>query len=209
MKNIFLSAMFFLLFGISAGIAEAVTSDIMLTSPEKDGGISLFKAIEERSSATQKAFKEKEPSLKELSTLLWAATGRNRDGKGWTVPFAMSSDPYVSLYVLLKSGSYVYDPEKNMLKMLSDKNSISRAARQEFVGSAPCIFIFATKGSGPRIEGWAETAVGAMTQNVYLAAGALGMKTRYIQSFNRETLINLLNIGPLSRIIAIMPVGFQ
>ncbi len=209
MKNIFLSAMFFLLFGISAGIAEAVTSDIMLTSPEKDGGISLFKAIEERSSATQKAFKEKEPSLKELSTLLWAATGRNRDGKGWTVPFAMSSDPYVSLYVLLKSGSYLYDPEKNMLKMLSDKNSLSRAARQEYAGSAPCIFVFATKGSGLRVENWAEVAVGAMSQNVYLAAEALGMKTRFVQSFNRETLINILNIGPLSRVIAIMPVGFQ
>jgi nitroreductase len=48
-----------------------------------------------------------------------------------------------------------------------------------------------------------------MSQNVYLAAEALGMKTRFVQSFNRETLINILNIGPLSRVIAIMPVGFQ
>ena len=112
MKNIFLSVMFFLLFGISAGMSEAVTSDIMLTSPEKEGGMSLFRAIEERSSAAQKAFEEREPSHKELSTLIWAATGRNRNGKGWTVAFAMGSDPYISLYVLLKSGSYVYDPEK-------------------------------------------------------------------------------------------------
>ena len=84
MKNIFLSAMFFLLFGISAGIAEAVTSDIMLTSPEKDGGISLFKAIEERSSATQKAFKERNRPKN-----FYPALGRDReeqDGKGWTVP---------------------------------------------------------------------------------------------------------------------------
>ena len=70
-------------------------------------------------------------------------------------------------------------------------------------------FVFATKGSGPRVENWAEVAVGAMSQNVYLAAEALGMKTRFVQSFNRETLINILNIGPLSRVIAIMPVGFQ
>ncbi len=59
MKNIFLSVMFFLLFGISAGMSEAVTSDIMLTSPEKEGGMSLFRAIEERSSAAQKAFEER------------------------------------------------------------------------------------------------------------------------------------------------------
>ena len=208
MKTIFL-IMFFILLGTMANISEAVTSDIMLTSPEKEGGKSVLQAISERSSAAQTAFTDKEPSLKELSTLVWAATGKNRDGKGWTVPFAMGSDPYISLYVLLKSGAYIYDPEKNMLKLLSDKNFLSRAAGQKFIGTAPSVFVFATKGSGPRVEGWAETAVGAMTQNVYLAAGALGMKTRYVQSFNRETLINLLNIGPLSRIIAIMPVGFQ
>ena len=188
MKTIFL-IMFFILFGTMANISEAVTSDIMLTSPETEGGKSVLQAISERSSAAQTAFTDKEPSLKELSTLVWAAT--------------------ISLYVLLKSGAYIYDPGKNMLKLLSDKNSLSRAASQKFIGTAPSVFVFATKGSGPRVEGWAETAVGAMTQNVYLAAGALGMKTRYVQSFNRETLINLLNIGPLSRIIAIMPVGFQ
>ena len=208
MKNTFI-ILFFLLLGTMVNISEAVTSDIILTSPQTEGGKSVFQAISERSSAKQEAFTAKEPSLKELSTLVWAATGKNRDGKGWTVPFAMGSDPYISLYVILKSGAYLYDPEKNMLKLLSDKNYLTRAARQKFIGTAPSIFVFATKGSGASVEGWSETAVGAMTQNVYLAAGAFGMKARYVQSFNRETLTNLLNIGPRSKIIAIMPIGFQ
>ncbi len=76
--------------------------------PGKRGRKSVLQAISgERSSAAQTAFTDKEPSLKELSTLVWAATGKNRDGKGWTVPFAMGSDPYISLYVLLKSGAYL------------------------------------------------------------------------------------------------------
>ncbi|MDD4159324.1 MAG: nitroreductase family protein [Synergistaceae bacterium] len=208
MKKISIFSLF-LLFGISLNISAALAADIILTSPETAGGKSVFQAINERGSAAQTSFTEREISQKDLSALIWAAAGRNRDGRGWTVPFAMGSDPYIDLYVLLKKGAYVYDPDKNMLKMLSDKNSIDRAARQNFVGTAPCIFIFATKGSGPRIERWAEVAVGAMTQNVYLAAGALGIKIRYIQSFNRESLINILNLGPLSRIIAIMPAGFQ
>lgn len=208
MKNIFL-IMFLFLLGTMVNISEAVTSDIILTSPETAGGKSVLQAISERSSAKQEAFTGRELSLKELSTLVWAATGKNREGKGWTVPFAMGSDPYVSLYVLLKSGAYLYDTEKNMLKLLSDKNYLSRAARQKFIGTAPSIFVFATKGSGASTEGWAETAVGAMTQNVYLAAGAFGIKARYIQSFKRETLTSLLNIGPRSKIIAIMPIGFQ
>lgn len=180
--------------------------DIMLTLPDKEGGPSVLAAISNRASG--KIFAKRDISTKDLSTILWAATGRNREEKGWTIPLAMGQAPYVSVYALLKDGCYIYDWDKNMLKLVSDRKVLTKAGTQDYVGTASLILVFATKGSGPRIESWADVAVGAMSQNVYLASDALGMKTRYVASFNKMTLIDALNIGPLSRIIAIMPVGY-
>lgn len=188
--------------------APALAADIMLTTPQTEGGPSVLAAIEGRSSAAQTPFQKSELTVKELSTLLWAATGRNRGGQGWTVPYAMGRDPYVNVYVMLKSGSYRYDTTKNMLLLVGDKNDIARAGTQDYVGTAPCVLVFAVSGT-LRMDAWGDVAAGAMAQNIYLAAEALGLKTRYVQSFNRNALFNSLQIGPLGKILCIMPVGRQ
>lgn len=188
--------------------SPALAADIMLTTPQTDGGPSVLAAINKRASAAQGPFQKGELTLKELSTLLWAATGRNRDGNGWTVPFAMHRDPYVNVYVMLKSGSYRYDYTKNMLMLVGDRNDISRAGTQDFVSTAPCVLVFAVNGS-LRMDAWGDVAAGAMTQNVYLTSQALGLKTRYVQSFNKNALFSALQLGPLGRILCIMPVGRQ
>lgn len=196
---------------IATGAAQAVfaAADIVLPSPEKSGGMPVLDALANRSSAKPVSFEKRELSNQQLSTLLWAGTGLNRE-TGWTVPMAMGSQPYVDIYVLLKSGIYKYDWRKNQLLQISAKNLIPRASGQEFVATAPCVLVFATKSGSARIESWADTAVGAMTQNIYLAAESLGLKARYAASFNRETLLNNFELaGPLLRIIAIMPVGYQ
>jgi len=207
--KIFRRTFFAAAFAILLMSSSAYAADITLPSPERNGGPGVLSAIEERGSAKASSFAKYELSTKELSTLLWAATGKNRGGTGWTVPFAMGTSPYVFVYVLLENGSYIYDPDKNMLKMLGDRNMISRAGRQEFIATAPAVFVLATRGGGPRIDRWAEIAAGAMSQNVYLAAQAFGLKTRFVQSFNRDTLANTLQMGPLERILCIMPVGRQ
>jgi nitroreductase len=197
-----------LAFLIMAFAGAAYAADIMLPSPERTGGPGVLQAISNRASAKPKAFEPKELEPKELSTILWAATGKNRD-KGWTVPMARGSEPYITVYALLKTGSYEYDWADNKLLQLGDKNMIRRSAGQEYVQTAPCVLVFATKGAGPRVENWAEVAVGAMTQNVYLACEALGLKARYVAGFNNETLLAAMQLSPLARIIAIMPVGYQ
>lgn len=204
LKKILAATLLTLVF--TAGAAFA--ADIMLPTPEKEGGMPVFEALSNRSSAKADIFDNKEIPLKELSTLLWAATGKNRD-KGWTVPMAMGSEPYINIYVLLKNGVFEYNWEKNMLMQISERNMIERAGRQEFLQTVPCVFVFATKGAGPRKDSWAEVAVGAMSQNVYLAAESLGLKARYMASFNNESLLSVMEMNPLSRIISIMPVGYQ
>jgi len=203
-KKIFFLSFLFVFFAVGYALA----ADITLPSPEKTGGLPVFDTLANRSSAKQDIFENKEIPLKDLSTLLWAATGKNRD-KGWTVPMGMGSEPYLIVNVLLKEGIYEYDWDKNRLLQVSERNMLSRAGRQEFLQTAPCILVFATKGAGPRVDNWAEIAAGAMSQNVYLASEALGLKARYMASFNNESLLSAMEMNPLARIIAIMPIGYQ
>jgi nitroreductase len=183
-------------------------ADITLPSPQKDGGSNVLAAIDARGSAAQTPFKSGALTAKELSTLLWAASGKNRGGKGWTAPYALGKAPYLDVYVLLKDGSYRYDWQNNVLRLASDKNIIGRAGSQAYVATAPCVLVFAV--SGPiRVDSWAEIAAGAMSQNVYLAAQAQGLKTRYIQSFNKNAIIDAIQLSPVGRVICIMPVGRQ
>lgn len=164
----------------------------MLTVPDKEGGPMFWRRFLRE---LGKIFvPRRDLSLKDLSTILWAAAGKNREEKGWTVPFAMGQEPYVNVYVLTSEGCYLYDWNKNMLKLLSDRKLLKKAGTQEYVGTAPAILVFGTKGAA-QDESWADVAVGAMSQNVYSgAAEALGMKTRYVASFNKMTLIDALNM---------------
>ena len=205
MKKTVISIMTAMLLSVASS-AFAIGGDVILPTPQKQGGPSVLEAISNRRSS--KTFARRDVELKELSTILWAATGKTGADRGWAVPMAMGADPYVSVYVLNKDGCYLYSWEKHVLSFVSDKKMLTKAGTQAYVGTAPIILVFATKGAGPRIENWAEIAVGAMSQNVYLSAEALGMKTRFVASYNKMMLIDALNIGPLSRIIAIMPLGY-
>lgn len=190
-------------------LQAAFAADVILPLPEEHGGIDVLKAIANRASAKPVPFERKEISEKDLATLLWAGSGLNRE-KGWTVPMAMGAAPYVDIYVLLNTGVYTYDWGKNRLLQMSQKNLIPRVSGQEFVSTAPCVLVFVTKNGRVRVDSWVDVAVGAMSQNIYLACEALGLKARYAATFNKETLLNNFEqAGYLLRIIAIMPVGYQ
>ena len=192
-----------------AAASAAMAGNIVLVEPDKTGGPSVMEAIAGRASAEQKAFSNEELSLKELSTILWAATGRNREPKGWTVPMAMGREPYVSVYVLLKSGGYLYNWEKNaLMQQTTEKKLTSRAVTQDFAKSAPCILVFVSKGT-MNVDNYNSIATGAMSQNVYLAAEALGLKTRFLASFNKVNIEAALMLGPIMKITGVMVVGRQ
>lgn len=192
-----------------AAASAAAAANIVLVEPDKEGGPAVLAAIANRASAEQRDFSSEELSLKELSTILWAATGKNRDPKGWTVPMAMGREPYVSVYVLLKSGGYLYNWEKNaLMQQTAEKKLTSRAVTQNFAKSAPCVIVFVSKGT-MNVDHYNYIATGAMSQNVYLAAEALGLKTRFLASFNKANIEAALMLGPIMNITGVMAVGRQ
>ena len=199
-----LGAMLFV--GSATGRAWA---DVALPAPDTDGGPGVLTAIRTRASATHAGFSDRTISDRDLATLLWAATGRNRQGGGWTIPLAMGKPPYVDVYVLAKNGSFLYDWEKNALKQTGTENISGKAGRQSFVASASHILVFVKDENGQYSRDFGDVAVGAMTQNVYLAATGLGIKGRYVVGMDVDVLKTSLKLEKHKKPVCIMPIGYQ
>lgn len=183
-------------FALSSATVYAGES-VKLSPPRTDGGDSVLKAIDKRASGSTFAGAVSEP---ELSTILWAATGRNRDNGGWTVPMAMGKPPYVKVYVVGKDGAFLYDWENHALVKIVSKDIRPDIGMQGFVKNSYYNLLVtsddaALKALNPGLaRELGGYAVGAVTQNIYLASAALGVKTRFIMSVNKDVAVDLLGL---------------
>lgn len=191
--------------------------EIKLPAPKTDGGKGIFDALKSRASATGNAFPTGAVSQEELSTILWAASGLNRPGKGWTVPMAMGSEPYARVYVASKDGVYLYSWKSHALIEVSKENIMDKISPQKFATTAPYVLVFTSDDAvmsklpypaPPEVKlEMAAVAVGAMTQDVYLAADALGIGGRYAMTMNADLLRKTLALPEADKLFCIMPIG--
>ncbi|MDR2352190.1 MAG: SagB/ThcOx family dehydrogenase [Deltaproteobacteria bacterium] len=207
---------FFLALFLSFILAPQALSlaDIDLPPPQTEGGIGVFEALKKRSSAAGGDFSLAQVSLEELSTVLWAATGLNREGTGWTVPMAEGLPPYIKVYVAGNQGVFLYDPKNHKLLEISQNNIKASIGSQAFVGKAFYILIFVTDPAGLKklrnqnsAEEFAAVLTGAMTQNIYLAAASLRLGTRYIHSMKISQIKTSLNLSDEEKPLALMLLG--
>jgi len=184
-----------------------VTNKVLkLPEPRKTGGVPTLEAIENRASAVGAQFPTGAISQDELSTLLWAASGRNRGGNGWTVPTAIGMDPYVSVYVASKDGIFLYNGKEHALEQLSSGDVRVNVTSQSFAHAAPYILIFVIDGkSGGAAFG--QALAGAMTQNVYLAAQSLNIGARFMATMNQDFVRKELKLAGEDVPVNIMPLG--
>ncbi|EEO27072.2 nitroreductase family protein [Oxalobacter paraformigenes] len=185
--------------------ATAACADIPLPAPQQKGGQGIFTTLESRHSATPADFPLKNISMQELSSLLWAATGENRAGKGWTVPLAMGNAPYNRIYVLNDSGIYRYHWKLNRLIEVSRKNIKNEVGLQGIVGKSPVVLVFVSDGNVRRE--YAYIATGAMTQNIYLAAASMGIEGRFVISMNENAIRQALQLKENEVPLNLMLIG--
>jgi hypothetical protein len=184
-----------------------------LPAPQKSGGAGVFDALAGRASGTRSNFPNGDISAQELSTILWAASGLNRPEKGWTVPMAAGKEPYCKVYVLGKDGVFLYDWKGHALNTVSKGDARLAVSGQEFVAGAPYVLLFVADGKaldaagGQRAAGWGLVLTGAMTQDVYLAAGSLGIGARYMASMKEDPVRDALKLDATDTPICIMPLG--
>ncbi|MDD5620175.1 MAG: nitroreductase family protein, partial [Proteiniphilum sp.] len=107
--------------------------DVKLPIPDRSGGKPLMEALNQRRST--RTFQEKELSLQQLSNLLWAANGFNRDDKR-TAPTANNRQE-LELYVTTSKSLYFYDARNHLLKEVKKGDFRAETGTQDFVAIVP------------------------------------------------------------------------
>jgi SagB-type dehydrogenase family enzyme len=204
-----------------ASKAEAVTemklSVIKLEKPNFETGAPLMKALKQRKSDRDVSDKKLTP--RQLSEVLWAADGVNRDDGKRTSPSAMARYP-VDIYAVLAEGVYLYDVAKHELVPVAEGDFRKQAGSQPFVATAPLNIIFVAnldRFSDPRRPGrempnetkmqWAALEAGCQVQNVYLYCASEGLATVVRGSVDKEKLGATMKLKPEQAIICAQTVG--
>jgi nitroreductase len=196
--------------------STAAAAEIALPKPITDGGKNVLAAIESRASANRDQFPVNSISTQDLSTLLWAASGRNREGKGWTVPVGQGRDPYCTVYVAKADGVFRYDGKNHSLAEISKENIIPGTTSQDWAHKAPVMLIFVIDGakmaeiSDPvRRASWGYLLIGSMTEHVYLAADSLNIGVRYMASLNADFVRAKLGLSADDIPVCLLPMGHR
>jgi SagB-type dehydrogenase family enzyme len=189
-------------------------ADVKLPKPPAAGGTGIFELLEKRASGQRDSFPKGEVSPEELGTILWAATGLNRGGKGWTIPTAGGLPPYVKIYVVRRDGVFAYNYKDHSLVEIGKKNVMNDITNDNFVKESAGVLVFASDTDGlGRMSRFNEgnalayNITGAMTQNAYLAANALGIDVRYMVSMNADAIKRELKLKEADSPICILPFG--
>ncbi|MDR2498324.1 MAG: SagB/ThcOx family dehydrogenase [Tannerellaceae bacterium] len=186
-------------------------SPIKLPAPDKAGGMPLMKALTERKSS--RAFAASEIKPQDLSTLLWAANGINREDGKRTAPSAMDRRD-VDVYALLPAGAYLYDPKAHTLNPVAKGDFRNLAASgQDFAATAPVVLLLVsdltrftpTPNDGTKLTGALD--VGIVSQNISLACASLGLGTVPRGTMNQTELRKALQLKDTQYLGLNHPVG--
>lgn len=185
--------------------------NIVLPAPQREGGLPLMEALMKRRSSRK--FSDREIDLQTLSDLLWATFGFGGGGKRRTAPSSHNRQE-TDLYVALSSGTYVYDPVENVLRLVLAEDIRALTGMQDFVPVAPLNLVYVadtSKITGKDERGTIETAyvdTGFISQNAYLFCASAGLSTVTRAMIDKQALAAKLSLRPEQVITLAQTVGY-
>ena len=160
---------------------------------------------------SERKYSNQEISLQTLSTILWAACGVSDPKTGKiTAPSAINMQD-IKIYVCSKDGACLYNAKANTLTKVSDKDLREvLAGRQTFAKSAPVTLLLVSTKDTDRSpnERYGAVDAGYVSQNIYLACTALGMKTVARAQMDVEALRRALNFPATTLLELNHPIGY-
>jgi SagB-type dehydrogenase family enzyme len=191
---------------------------IQLLKPEITTGKPLMKAFSERKSS--RLFTPKKLPLQELSNLLWAAFGINRQGdKNRTAPSAMNWQE-IDVYVVLQEGIYLYDAVTNALNPILKGDYREKTTRiiqpsRKSIANAPVQLVYVANFSRIGIMGAfsdkmqnSGISAGCIVQNVYLYCASTGLGTVVRALVDKEELSKTMGLTENEKILIAQTVGY-
>jgi len=196
--------------------ACAAPSEITLPTVNTESNLSVMQALSQRQSSRN--FVDKDLTTAQLSKILWAANGINRDNGKRVNPAAMGVYS-VEVYAVTKEGIYLYDVDKHKLNLIAegDFRAVTTTG-QEFAKKAAVNLVYvetpdawqSARHTPPPREGQISSAnitVGAMVQSVALAAETEGLGNCVRSSINRDEFKKVAKLADDKNILLAQSVG--
>jgi nitroreductase len=176
----------------------------------------LVSALEKRKSV--RVYRSEKLGIQDLSAILWAANGVNRDYGRRTAPAAYGND-YIDVYVVSDEGAWLYDAMAHRLKTVTAAPAGLKGhlTGQRFVGRASHVLVLVAdsgkiaglfSGSEDRLR-WAHATAGAIAQNVYLMGAARGVGTCLVAGIDEGAIRKGLNLSNTAIPLYVMPLGYE
>ena len=155
--------------------------------------------------------KDKAITDAQLATILWAAVGINDPKSGrLTTPTAVNMQD-IKVYVCNEKGVWLYNANDNSLtNVYKEDLRPSLVARQTFVMDAPVTLLLVSEQSKRNFhnERYGAMDAGYVSQDIYLACAAMGMKTVARAMMDQDAVRSALNL-PEDVIIELNhPIGY-
>lgn len=202
-------------YNLCAQSKEITKKDIKLVVPNFNEEAKLYDALKNRRSS--RSFSKEKISDQDMSNLLWAAAGINRDGGGRTVPLLGD----IAIYVAMESGVYLYNANTHELEHKITNDIRRKISSQAPVKQSPVIFIYTIDDkSFPRymkdamieahgMDFYYGNQVAYSTQNIYLYAATNNMNAVVIGGFFREKVDEIIDLDNDHNAYLIQLVGYK
>lgn len=184
---------------------------IRLPAPAKTGGMPLMEALSKR--ATNRMMDgSRSLSTQQLSDLLWAAWGVNREDGRRTAASALNRQE-IDLYLIGRKAAYRYDAASHSLRLVAEGDFRRGVNAQEYTKTGDWILVYVAdyaKMAGGDDRSNAATAgidAGLIAQNVYLYGASEGLAVVVHSSVERRSVAQTLDLGPQQHIVVAQTVG--
>ena len=173
--------------------------------------ISVMETYKQRKSVRE--YSAKALSEQDLSDLLWAAQGQNREDGHLTSPTAMNRQE-IRLYVFTEKSVSLYDPQANTLTQVTsgDHRGIM-ASGQDFVKNAPVVLLMVAdmdkfRSNNQHAQWMVAVDTGIVCENINLFCSAAGLCTVPRGTMDSKAISTLLGLNDNQIPLINNPVGY-
>ncbi|PXV62231.1 nitroreductase [Dysgonomonas alginatilytica] len=189
-------------------------SNIQLNDPVKTGGLTVMEAFAKRQSSSE--FSDKELNIQDLSNLLWAANGINRENGKKTAPSAQNSQD-IDVYVALPQAVYKFDAQSNNLVLVAEGDYRGLAGGKKDNPLPPTILYLVADASKYKpsayntmehITDMNKVDAGIVSQNIGIFCSGMGLGTKPRAQMNHAELKKALKLNDSQTLILNHPIGY-